>query len=119
MLRSIGLYVFASLFFLAGVGHFVIDSFFIDAMPGWVPFRAAIVYLSGVVEMLLAVLLVYKPTRAKAGVWTALFLILVFPVNLYMAFTPSKYDLPAFALWLRLPLQFVLIWWVLKGTKPN
>lgn len=65
MLRSIGLYVFASLFFLAGVGHFVIDSFFIDAMPGWVPFRAAIVYLSGVVEMLLAVLLVYNRQGQK------------------------------------------------------
>lgn len=119
MLRLIGLYFFASIFFLAGVGHFVIDSFFIDAMPEWVPFRPAIVYLSGIVEMVLAALLVYKPTRPRAGVWTVLFLILVFPVNIYMAFTPGQYDLPAFALWLRLPLQFILIWWVLKVTRPS
>ncbi|MFS0787922.1 hypothetical protein ABC345_16295 [Shouchella sp. 1P09AA] len=117
MLRVIGLYVFALLFFMAGIGHFVIDSFFIEAMPEWVPFRPFIVYASGIVEMALAVLLVYKPTRSRAGIWTAIFLILVFPVNLYMALVPEQFSLPAYALWLRLPLQFLLIWWVLKVTK--
>ncbi|WP_353625688.1 hypothetical protein [Bacillus sp. JCM 19041] len=88
-------------------------------MPEWVPFRKTIVYISGIVEMAIALLLINKPTRAKAGVWTALFLILVFPVNIYMAFTSGQYQLPAYALWLRLPLQIVFIWWVLKATKPS
>ncbi|MFD2209604.1 hypothetical protein ACFSMW_07765 [Virgibacillus halophilus] len=55
-----------------------------------------------------------KQTSRKSDVFIAIFLVLVFPVNIYMALTPEKYDLPAYALWLRLPLQFVLIWWVLK-----
>lgn len=119
MRRQLALYIFVLLFFGAGVSHFIIDHFFIEAMPEWVPFRRTIVYISGIVEMAIAILLIYKPTRAKAGVWTALFLILVFPVNIYMAFTPGQYQLPSFALWLRLPLQIVLIWWVLKATKPS
>ncbi|MED4126685.1 MULTISPECIES: DoxX family protein [Shouchella] len=118
MFRVIGLYLFSLLFFLAGVGHFIMDGFFVEAMPEWVPFRLFIVYASGIVEIALAILLIYKPTRSRAGIWTTLFLLLIFPVNVYMAFFPAQYDIPVYALWLRLPLQFVLIWWVLKVTKP-
>lgn len=116
-MKKIALYVFCFLFAAAGVGHFFLDSFFIMGMPQWVPFRAAIVYISGIVEILLALGLVVKQTRAKAGILIASFLVLVFPVNIYMAMTPENYDLPSAALWIRLPLQIVLIWWVLKVRK--
>lgn len=117
MKKKIGLYVFATLFIIAGIGHFVADQLFIAAMPEWVPFRTSIVYLSGIIEILLALSLLYPKTRSKAGIWTAIFLVLVFPVNIYMALTPETFNLPAAALWLRLPLQFVLIWWVLTVTR--
>ncbi|AIF44504.1 hypothetical protein BME96_15810 [Virgibacillus halodenitrificans] len=113
-MKKIALYLFAALFILAGIGHFLLDSFFIAAMPEWVPFRTAIVYLSGVVEIVLAITLLNPSTRKTAGIFITIFLVLVFPVNIYMAFTPEKFSVPAYALWLRLPLQFVLIWWVLK-----
>ncbi|WP_121616429.1 DoxX family protein [Virgibacillus halodenitrificans] len=113
-MKKIALYLFAALFILAGIGHFLLDSFFIAAMPEWVPFRTAIVYVSGVVEILLAITLLNTSTRKPAGVFIAIFLVLVFPVNIYMAFTPEKFSVSEYALWLRLPLQFVLIWWVLK-----
>ncbi|MCJ0929787.1 hypothetical protein MST22_01255 [Virgibacillus halodenitrificans] len=113
-MKKIALYLFAALFILAGIGHFLLDSFFIAAMPEWVPFRTAIVYVSGVVEILLAITLLNPFTRKPAGVFIAIFLVLVFPVNIYMAFTPEKSSVSEYALWLRLPLQFVLIWWVLK-----
>ncbi|WP_232827968.1 hypothetical protein [Paraliobacillus sp. X-1268] len=46
------------------------------------------------------------------------FLLLVFPVNIYMALTAEQYtSIPSLALWIRLPIQFVLIWWVLAVTK--
>ncbi|WP_200416189.1 DoxX family protein [Virgibacillus salexigens] len=115
--KVIGLYVFAILFMGAGMSHFLLDHFFISAMPEWVPFRPAIVYLSGIIEIILAFCLLYSRTRRKAGIWVAIFLILVFPVNIYMALMPEAYHLPAIALWLRLPLQIVLIWWVLAVTK--
>jgi len=116
-MKKIALYTFCLFFAVAGIGHFLIDSFFIEAMPEWVPFRPAVVYISGIIEILLAVGLFLKKTRNLAGVITAIFLVLIFPVNIYMALTAGNYDLPAAALWLRLPLQFVLIWWVLKIRK--
>lgn len=85
----------------------------------WVPFRPAIVYLSGIVEIVLALCLILPKTRYKVGRWVAIFLVLVFPVNIYMTLTPENYNLPAIALWFKLPLQLVLIWWVLVVTRKN
>ncbi|WP_432353114.1 DoxX family protein [Sporosarcina sp. A2] len=116
-MKKIALYAFCLFFAGAGIGHFLLYSFFIMAMPEWVPFRAAIVYISGVMEILLALGLFLKQTRAKAGILIAIFLVLVFPVNIYMALTPENFDLSPAGLWIRLPLQIVLIWWVLKVRK--
>ncbi|MBD7908199.1 DoxX family protein [Sporosarcina gallistercoris] len=116
-MKTIALYAFCLFFAGAGIGHFLLEPFFIQAMPEWVPFRKAIVYISGVVEILLALGLFLKPTRERAGVLIAIFLVVVFPVNVYMALTPENFDLPPAALWIRLPLQVVLIWWVLKVRK--
>lgn len=116
-MKKIALYAFCLLFLAAGIGHFALESFFTGAMPEWVPFRKAIVYISGVMEIALAIGLFMKRTRYVAGFLIAVFLVLVFPVNIYMALTGENYDLPGAALWIRLPLQFVLIWWVLKVRK--
>ncbi|AXH99366.1 hypothetical protein DV702_06180 [Sporosarcina sp. PTS2304] len=116
-MKKIALYAFCLLFLLAGIGHFTMEPFFTNAMPAWVPFRKIIVYISGVMEIVLAIGLFMKNTRALTGVLIAIFLVLVFPVNIYMALTAENYDLPAVALWIRLPLQFVLIWWVWKVRK--
>lgn len=117
MIKRIGLYVFAILFIGAGIGHFVLDHFFILSMPEWVPLRPAIVYISGIIEILLAFGLLYPGTRKNIGILVSIYLVLVFPVNIYMASTPEAYDLPQFALWIRLPLQIILIWWVLVVTR--
>lgn len=116
-MRKIALYVFCLLFLMAGIGHFAMESFFTGMMPEWVPFRKAVVYISGVTEIALAIGLFMKRTRYITGFLIAIFLVLVFPVNIYMAFTAANYDVSAIALWLRLPLQFVLIWWVLTVRK--
>ncbi|WP_301109660.1 hypothetical protein [Sporosarcina sp.] len=116
-MKKLALYAFCLLFIAAGVGHYILSDFFIAAMPEWVPFRPAIVYISGIMEILLAIGLLMKRTRERTGILIAAFLVLVFPVNIYMALSSENYDLPAVALWLRLPLQFLLVWWVLKVRK--
>lgn len=116
-MKNIALYGFVIFFIAAGIAHFILESFFLTAMPEWVPFQLAIVYLSGVVEILLAIGLAMPKTRKPAGALIAIFLVLIFPVNIYMAMIPEAYNLPAYILWLRLPLQFLFIWWVLKVRK--
>lgn len=116
-MKQVFLYIIAVLFMLAGISHFVIDHFFISSMPEWVPQRELIVYISGIIEIVLGVLLLIPKVRRKAGITIAIFLVLVFPVNIYMAFNAGNYNTPEIALWIRLPLQFLLIWWVLKVSK--
>ena len=116
-MKKIALYSFSVFFITAGIGHFILDSVFIALMPEWVPYREVIVYISGVMEIVLAIGLLFKQTRRKTGMLIVVFLILIFPVNIYMALKPEEYDVPAIALWLRLPFQFIFIWWVLKIRK--
>ena len=82
-------------------------------MPPYLPWHQFLVYFSGALEIVLAIgLLIPRLTSLSAWGLIAL-LIAVFPANVHMALHPDLF--PEFnptMLWLRLPLQFVLIAWV-------
>jgi uncharacterized membrane protein len=45
-------------------------------------------------------------------------LVAVMPANVWMVQHPERYaGIPAWALWLRLPLQGVLVWWAWRYTR--
>ena len=45
-------------------------------------------------------------------------LIAVFPANLYMARAPERFSrIPRWALYARLPLQPLMMWWAWKATR--
>ena len=47
-------------------------------------------------------------------------LLAIFPANINMAVHPEIYpQAPAWALWLRLPVQGLLIWWVYQYPRPE
>jgi uncharacterized membrane protein len=103
-------YLLAASFVLAGLNHFISTDFYLKIMPPYLPWHLPLVYLSGVVEMALgALLLIPRLTRLAAWGLIAL-LIAVFPANIHMAVNHELY--PAYgatSLWLRLPLQIVLM----------
>lgn len=121
MLRVLFLYVFALLFIVAGIAHFVLDDGFARMFPEWVPFKYPLVYISGVMEWILAIMLIVNSTRRLAGILSAVFLILVFPANIYMAIAeiPAPWEnyTDPLILWIRLLFQPLLIWWVLAVSK--
>ncbi len=52
-------------------------------------------------------------TRRYAGYGLVALLVAVFPANVYMALAAPRFgSLPAWSLYGRLPLQFVLMWWI-------
>ena len=70
--------------------------------------------MSGVAEILGGVGVVLRQTRRVAGIGLILLLVAVFPANLEMVRTYQVRGAPwttQALLWLRLPLQAVLIWW--------
>ena len=109
----------ALLFGIAGVLHFVVPAFFLRIVPPWVPNPDLAVSLSGVAEVAGAVGLLIPATR-KAAAWGLIaLLVAVFPANVYMLQQAIAQGASAAALavlWIRLPLQPLLIWWVWKAA---
>jgi uncharacterized membrane protein len=107
-------------FVLAGINHFLRPDLYVKIMPPYLPWHLALVYVSGFFEAALGVLLlVPKSTTAAAWGLIAL-LVAVFPANVHMALNADLY--PRFSplvLWIRLPLQGVLIAWAYWFTRPT
>lgn len=106
-----GLYGMAALYILAGVMHFVKPGGYLAMMPPYIPAHKAMVFWSGVTEVVLGLGLLFPATRSWAAIGIILLLIAVFPANVYMATADKFASLPRWLVWGRLPLQGFLIWW--------
>ena len=106
------------LFVAGGVNHFVSADKYVAIMPPYLPGPLTLVYLSGVAEAALGLLLLV-PKFARIAAWGLIaLLVAVFPANLHMALHPELFpQFPALALWIRLPLQGVLIAWAYRFTR--
>ncbi|MES2765472.1 MAG: DoxX family protein [Bacteroidota bacterium] len=107
-------------FTVMGILHFVAPEGFLKIMPPFLPFHRELVYLSGLFEILGGLGLLFKSTRKIAGWSLIALLIAVFPANIYMAFKNIQFDTfktPEWALWLRLPFQFLFIFLVWKAGE--
>jgi uncharacterized membrane protein len=79
-----------------------------------------LVAVSGVAEVAggLGVLLPW--TRRPAGIGLIALLAAVFPANLYMARAPEHFrKIPRWALYARLPLQPLMMWWAWTATRKS
>ncbi|HEY9784196.1 MAG TPA: DoxX family protein [Candidatus Obscuribacterales bacterium] len=107
----------ALLFIITGIWHFVQPRPFIAIVPAMLPFPAAIVYVTGAWEILGGIGLLTRRYRKWAAIALVALLVAVFPANINMAVNHITLGLPEPVLWLRLPLQFVLIFWVLAASR--
>ena len=107
------IYAIAVLFIGAGLAHFLWPEMFVRVVPPYFPRPLLLVYLSGVAEVLGGVGVLVPTARPYAGWGLLLLLCAVFPVHIYMVRRPGAFpQIPLWALYVRLPLQFVLMAWV-------
>jgi uncharacterized membrane protein len=103
----------------AGINHFVMPRTYEAIVPDSMKDRAqSLVAVSGVAEVAggLGVLLPW--TRRLAGLGLIALLAAVFPANLHMARAPERFSkIPRWALYARLPLQPLMMWWAWKATR--
>ena len=103
----------------AGASHFAIPEPFVQHLPEWVPYRLAIIYATGAVEILLGVGLV-GPARYRRlfALALAAYLVAVFPGNIHVAVAGVDVEGQPGGLypWLRLAFQPLFIWWALWST---
>ena len=111
------LYLMAFLYISAGFNHFRKPGMYIRIIPPFFKNPKLINTLSGVAEILLGILLVFPLSRKFAAWGIIALLIAVFPANLFM-FQDKKasFGLPKWILFVRLPLQIVLIYWAYQYT---
>ena len=103
--------------------HFVKPEFFDPIVPKWMPGSPrTTTYVSGVVELAAAALVIPVATRRFGGVFAALTFLGVWPANIQaaldggMASADPPFNGPA-AAWLRLPLQLPLIRWAWRVRR--
>ena len=112
--RRAGL-VFVFLWFLiGGIAHFAATDLEMRIVPPWVPWPRTVVLVSGVLELVGAAGLLWRPTRRLAGWGLFALTLAVTPANIYMLQQADQFPVPYWALVLRLPLQvalLALIWW--------
>ena len=116
-IKTISKYLMAIFIIFAGTMHFVNPAFFLKIMPPYLPLHKELVLLSGVAEVLLAVLLLVPQTSRMAACGIVALLIAVFPANLYLY--QHQDILPATPIihFLRLPLQGLFILWAYWHTR--
>lgn len=118
--RRLARWALALSFVVAGVNHFVNPDFYVDIMPPYLPWHLELVWLSGALEVAGGVAVLVERWRSAAGWGLVLLLLAVFPANLHMAMNPDAYpDIPAWALYARLPFQGLFIAWAWWATRPT
>ncbi len=103
---------------LAGTLHFLRPKMYEAIMPPELPAHRELVYASGVAEIAGGLAVMHPRTRRLGGLWLVLVLLGVFPANVHMALRADQYpNINEVALWARLPIQGLLIWWAWAATR--
>ena len=112
--HTVALLLLGFFFIAAGINHFVHPAVYIRIVPPWLPAPALLVQVSGICEILGGIGVLLPKTRRLSGIGLVALLVAVFPANVQMALHPQSYaDIATpLALYIRLPLQLVLIAWV-------
>ena len=104
--------------FFTAIGHFAYSKGMSMMVPPGIPFKKAVVYLTGLIEIAAAIGLLILPLRHLTSILLIIFFIAVLPANIYAAIHKVDYQKgtnegndPKY-LWFRIPLQFFFIGWV-------
>jgi uncharacterized membrane protein len=104
----------ALLFLVSGTLHFARPSLYLSIIPPQLGHAHLLVAISGAAELAGGLGLLIPATRNAAAVGLIALLLAVWPANIYMALAAKQFAAvaPAWVIWLRVPLQLPLIWWV-------
>jgi uncharacterized membrane protein len=118
--KKAGLTVFVLIFLVAGANHFLNPESYRKIIPQFLPNPTILVYLSGLFEIILGLLLIPVSTRKTAAWGIMLLLVAVFPANIQMMLNYLQENRPyAWLTVARLPVQGLLIWWAYLYAKKS
>ncbi len=122
LISKISLWI-QSLFYIAGgINHFISISFYIALIPTAIPFKPEVNIIAGIIEIILGVgLLVLIKYRKYISILIILFLLALMPTHIYQlnmgGCLSNGLCIPIWACWLRIVIQFVLMFWAWSVRK--
>ena len=99
------------------IGHFVFTKGMAMMIPNSIPFKKALVYFTGVIEIVAAIGLLIPTFKVLTAWLLIIFFILLIPANINAAVRHIDYQRGTFEgsgvtyLWFRVPLQILFILW--------
>ncbi|MBO0949445.1 DoxX family protein [Fibrella forsythiae] len=100
------------------MGHFAFTEGMTMMIPPFIPYKKALVYVTGIIEITTAAGLLLPSTQALTAGLLILFFVMLLPANIYAAmkgvdYQKGTYEAPNLTyLWFRVPLQLLFIAWV-------
>ncbi len=108
------LYLMAAMYVVAGFFHFYKPKAYLNIMPPYLPKPKALVFWSGVAEIILGIGLLIPQLKNICIYLIVCMLIIFIPVHIFMLQSPkASKGVPKWFLWIRLPIQLLLIWWAI------
>jgi uncharacterized membrane protein len=105
-------YILAFIFIAAGINHFRSPKIYIKIIPPYIPNPTLVNKISGWLEILFGIMLLFPSLAPIASVGIIILLLGFFATHFYMLKEKNaSFGLPKWILVLRLPLQFILIYW--------
>ena len=105
------------LYVTVGVKHFTNTDFFVAIVPPIVYWKEEVVLISGLIEVVLGLLLLFAQTRKLAALGIILLLFLVFPANIHLYTSEVARDLvniskpqALFRIPFQIPLVMIAYW---------
>jgi uncharacterized membrane protein len=95
----------------AGFTHFWKTSGYLRLVPSFLPARLLIIQLSGALELLTGLGLLFPATRRYAAFCIVIMMIGFLPLHIWDLFRERPAVGSKTAAWIRFPMQFVLIAW--------
>jgi uncharacterized membrane protein len=106
------LILMATLYVVAGANHFRKPEIYYKIIPNSLLYKDFINFMTGFLQILFGASLLFPKYQSVAASSIIILLILIFPSNLYMVFNKkARLGMPIWLLIVRLPLQFLLIYW--------
>lgn len=120
-MKRIFLYLMTLMYVGMGVMHITKPDSYNSFMPSWLPYKTFMIYLSGSIEIILAVLILPVKTRQMSSIIIILMLfVFLVAIHIPQSIEFYKTSHPNFiASLIRLPIQFVFIYWTWIYARPN
>ena len=117
VIKKLSLYLIVALYALAGVNHFLNFHFYDGIMPAYIGYHKLLIYVSGVCEIALGLMLAPQNTRRLAAILIIAMLLVFLWLHIQMLADFWKtHDKHLWIVIVRIPLQFVLIVWAYTFT---